>query len=126
MGAYPLIAKIGAPSTEKDALFPIHPGAAAYFAGEEQSFFVKYGDWLTYGSMVVGSLASILAAAWKFLGFGAAPVTPLDPLNGLADRIRQASSESELAAAETNWITFSRAKSTSTAVVTAIRQMLAC
>ena len=99
-GAYPPLAKISAPSTEKDALIPIHPGAAKYYSGEEQSFLEKYGDRLTNGSMLLGTLASILAAFWKFIGFGPAPVSPFNPLNDLADRIREASSESELNTAE--------------------------
>jgi hypothetical protein len=100
LGAHPLLGQIGAPSTDKDAFIPIHPGAATYFGGEEKSLFDKYGDQFFYGSMLLGSLTSILAAAWKFMGFGAAPQSPVNPLYALADRIRHARTETELAAVE--------------------------
>jgi TRAP transporter TAXI family solute receptor len=100
MGAHPLLAQISAPSTDKDAFIPIHPGAATYYDGDEQSFFDKYGDQIFYGSMLLGSLTSIVAAAWKFMGFGPASRSPLTPLYALADRIRRAREESELTAVE--------------------------
>src|SRR6476646_3865061 len=34
---YPILAHISAPSTDKDAYIPIHPGAAHYFDGEQKS-----------------------------------------------------------------------------------------
>lgn len=100
MGAHPLLAQISAPSTDKDAFIPIHPGAATYFGGDEQSFFDKHGDQIFYGSMLLGSLTSVLAAAWKFMGFGPASRSPFNPLYALADRIRHARDESELTAVE--------------------------
>jgi hypothetical protein len=48
VGEYPLLAKISAPSTDKDAYIPIHPGAATYFSGEQPSFLDKYADKLFY------------------------------------------------------------------------------
>ena len=66
IGEHPLVAQISAPSTEKDAVIPIHPGAAAYFGGEEKTIFDKYGDQFFYASMLLGTLSSIAAAAWKF------------------------------------------------------------
>ena len=44
MTEYPLLAQISAPSTEKDAFIPIHPGAAAYLDGSTKNVFEKYGD----------------------------------------------------------------------------------
>jgi hypothetical protein len=35
-----------APETSKSASLPVHPGAQAYYEGEVESFFERYGDWL--------------------------------------------------------------------------------
>jgi TRAP transporter TAXI family solute receptor len=104
LGEDALFAQIGAPSDSKDAHIPIHAGAASYFSGEEQSFLDKYADKLFYLSMLLGFLASILAAAWKFMMRGAsAPETDaLVRMNGLADRIKAATGEAELAGIERN------------------------
>ena len=68
---FPVLKQISAPNTDKDddkdTYIPIHPGAAAYFDGTQKTFLDQYGDQLMYGSMVLGSLASIFAAAWKFM-----------------------------------------------------------
>jgi TRAP transporter TAXI family solute receptor len=99
--AEPLLAQIAAPSTDKDAYIPVHPGAAAYFDGEVLSFFDKYGNELFYGPMILGALMSALAAAWKFMGLGQRrEEEPLDLLNALAGRVREARSSSELDALE--------------------------
>ena len=37
MAEYPLAAKFETPDTDKDAVIPVHPGAAAYVDGEEKS-----------------------------------------------------------------------------------------
>jgi TRAP-type uncharacterized transport system substrate-binding protein len=95
---FPLLSQIGAPNTDKDAFIPIHPGAAAYYGGTEQSFFDKYSNELTYGPIVLGALMSGLVAAWKFLGFGGlgGNANPLDGLYALGRRIRAAQTEAEL------------------------------
>lgn len=95
---FPLLAQIAAPSTDKDAFIPIHPGAKSFFDGDQKTFFDKYGDQIFYGSMALGSLTSLLAAAWKFMGFGGGGVTanPLTELHGLAARIRNAHTAAEL------------------------------
>jgi hypothetical protein len=99
---YPLLAQITAPSTDKDAYIPIHPGAAAYFDGDQKTFFDKYGDQFFYGSMLLGSLASIFVAAWKFmLGDAEKPEKrPANRLYALTERIANASSEADLADVE--------------------------
>jgi hypothetical protein len=104
LGEDALFAQIGAPSDSKDAHVPIHAGAASYFSGEEQSFLDKYADKLFYLSMLLGFLASIFAAAWKFMMRGAsAPETDaLVRMNGLADRVKAATGEAELAGIERN------------------------
>jgi hypothetical protein len=99
LAEYPLLAHISAPSTDKDANILIHPGAAAYFDGEQQSFLEKYGDKFFYVSMMLGTLASICAAAWKFMTRDTAgpEPRPLAPLCALMDQINEASSDAELA-----------------------------
>jgi TRAP transporter TAXI family solute receptor len=101
INAEPLLAQIAAPNTDKDAYIPVHPGAAAYFDGEVQGFFDKYGNQLFYGPMILGALMSALAAAWKFMGLGQQSADePLDLLNALAGRVREARSSTELDALE--------------------------
>ena len=101
---YPLLAQLSAPNTDKDAYIPIHPGAAAYFNGEQKTFFDKYGDWIFYGSILLGSLASILAATWKFVArdYPTTHRTALVRLYALASVIRHATSEEELTNVEQN------------------------
>lgn len=72
IGEHPLLAQIREPDTDKsdsgsDTYIPIHPGAAAYFGGEEKTIFDKYSDQIFYGSMALGTLTSLFAAAWKFM-----------------------------------------------------------
>ena len=102
IGEFPLAAQIGAPSTESDAIIPIHPGAKLFFDGEEITLFGKYGDHIFYGSLILGSLTSALAALWKFII--AKPMPPggglIDRLNEIVGRIRSARDEEELAAIE--------------------------
>jgi hypothetical protein len=102
LGEYPLLAQISAPSTDKDAFIPVHPGAAAYLNGEQQSFLDKYADKLFYASMLLGFAASMLAAAWKFMTKGSHDPreSPSMRLYGLMDKIGAAGSEAELADAE--------------------------
>jgi hypothetical protein len=102
VGEYPLLGQIGAPSSDKDAFIPIHPGAAIYFSGEQQTFLDKYADKLFYLFMLLGFFVSMLAAAWKFMMKDAdgAEEGPLTHLNSLMDQIGTANSEAELAKAE--------------------------
>src|SRR5947209_17549117 len=46
MTEFPLAAKIETPDTDKDAVIPAHPGAAAYVDGEEKSFMDRYSDYI--------------------------------------------------------------------------------
>jgi TRAP transporter TAXI family solute receptor len=94
----PIFAQITAPSTDPDAYLAVHPGAAAFYNGTQQSFMDEYGNWIYLTPMILGGLASVLAAAWKFLGIGQ-PATvegPLDSLYALARRIRKVDKEAEL------------------------------
>jgi TRAP-type uncharacterized transport system substrate-binding protein len=94
----PILAQITAASTDPDAYLAVHPGAAAYYNGTQQSFMDKYGNEIYLTPMIMGGIASVLAAAWKFLGIGnpAIPEGPLDSLYALARRIRKVDSEAEL------------------------------
>jgi TRAP-type uncharacterized transport system substrate-binding protein len=94
----PILAQITAASTDPDAYLAVHPGAAAYYNGTQQSFMDKYGNEIYLAPMILGGLASVLAAAWKFLGIGnpAIPEGPLDSLYALGRRIRKVDSEAEL------------------------------
>jgi TRAP-type uncharacterized transport system substrate-binding protein len=93
----PIFAQIAAPSTDADANVPLHPGAAAFYNGTQQSFMDEYGNWIYLGPMILGGVATVLAGAWKFLGIGQpASEGPLDSLYALARRIRKADTEAEL------------------------------
>jgi TRAP-type uncharacterized transport system substrate-binding protein len=103
IGAFPLIAQIGEPDTDKsdtdnDTYLPMHPGATAYFGGDEQTFFDKYGDQIFYGSLFLGTLTSLFAGIWKFMTKDSdnPQNQPLMRLFALGDRVRSAGGESEL------------------------------
>ena len=94
----PIFAQITAPSTDADAYLPLHPGAAAFYNGTQQSFMDEYGNWIYLTPMMLGGAATVLAAGWKFLRIGepAPPEGPLDSLYALGRRIRKADTEAEL------------------------------
>src|SRR5712671_1551190 len=97
----PVFAQITAASTDADAYLAVHPGAAAFYNGTQQSFMDEYGNWIYLTPMILGGMATVLAAAWKFLG--TAPFAgdgPLDTLYALARRIRKADTEIELGTIE--------------------------
>lgn len=96
LSQYPILAQAAAPSTDADALIPIHPGAATYYNGNQQSFLDKYDDKLYYGSLLLGSLISIIVAAWRFAGSGNTPQSMLEPLYEFGNEIKGARSEAEL------------------------------
>lgn len=101
-GEYPLLAQVTSPSTDKDAYVPIHPGAAAVFDGDEKTVFDKYGDQFFYGSMLLGTMMSILAAIWKFMtrDIGKPDERPSMRLYALVGKINEVKSEAELATIE--------------------------
>ena len=67
LAEHPLLAQIAAPSTDKDAYIPIHPGAAAFYEGTQKSFFDKYGDALYAIPILLGMLAWLTTAIWNFV-----------------------------------------------------------
>jgi TRAP-type uncharacterized transport system substrate-binding protein len=97
----PIFAQITAPSTDPDAYLPLHPGAAAFYNGTQQSFMDEYSNWIYLTPMILGGFATVLATAWKFLGIGQSESeAPLDGLYALARRIRKAETQAELVAIE--------------------------
>src|ERR1700745_4044301 len=63
---FPLAAKIETPDTDKDAMIPVHPGAAAFVDGEEKSFLDRYSDFIWWGLMGLSAMGSV--GAW-FAGY---------------------------------------------------------
>ena len=97
----PIFAQITAPSTDQDAYLPLHPGAAAVYNATQESFMDEYGNWIYLTPMILGGAATVLAAAWKFLGLGSPRSEgPLDSLYALGRRIRKAGTEAELSGIE--------------------------
>jgi TRAP transporter TAXI family solute receptor len=63
---FPLAAKIETPDTDKDAVIPAHPGAAAFVDGEEKTFLDRYSDFIWWGLMALSAMGSV--GAW-FAGY---------------------------------------------------------
>ncbi|MCK1389845.1 TAXI family TRAP transporter solute-binding subunit [Bradyrhizobium sp. 1] len=63
---FPLAAKIETPDTDKDAVIPVHPGAAAFVDGEEKTFLDKYSDYIWWTLMALSAMGSL--GAW-FAGY---------------------------------------------------------
>lgn len=96
LSEYPVLAQSAAPSTDADALIPIHPGAATYYNGNQQSFLDKYDDKIYCASLLLGTLISVVVAAWRFAGSGVGSASMLQPLYELGNEIKNAKTESEL------------------------------
>jgi TRAP transporter TAXI family solute receptor len=62
--------KIEAPSTDKDATVPVHPGAAAYLDGTQQTFFDRYNDLLYWGMILLSFCGSAGAGMVGYLRAG--------------------------------------------------------
>jgi TRAP-type uncharacterized transport system substrate-binding protein len=95
---YPLLGQISTPDTDASAYIPLHPGAAAFYNGTQESFLDKWGNIIFLTPMILGGLASMIAAGWKFLRAGSSPSREeaLDALYALGRRIRVSSSATEL------------------------------
>ena len=102
LGELPMLAQITAPSTESDAYLPVHPGAAAFYNGTQESFLDQWGNAIFLAPMIFGALVSVAAAAWKFLRDGEPRKSEqaLDSLYSLGRRIRSAEGEPELSEIE--------------------------
>ncbi|WP_076859375.1 TAXI family TRAP transporter solute-binding subunit [Bradyrhizobium mercantei] len=94
----PALSQIATPDTDAGAYIPVHPGAAAVYDGTRESFLDQWGNAIFLAPMIAGGLASLLAAAWKFLR----PLETqsrqeaLDALYALGPRIRQAERAADL------------------------------
>jgi len=58
--------KIEAPSTDKDSSVAVHPGASAYFTGDQKTFFDRYSDLLYWGLMLFSFSGSAIAGLVGF------------------------------------------------------------
>lgn len=58
--------KIEAPSTDKDAAVAVHPGASAYFTGDQKTFFDRYSDLMYWGIMLFSFSGSAIAGVIGF------------------------------------------------------------
>jgi hypothetical protein len=99
VGEFPTLAQFKAPDTDPGAYLPVHAGAAEFYNGTQQSFLDKWSNVIFLAPMALGALASIAAAGWQFLRSGKLYAKPeaLDALYALAQRIRHADKESDLA-----------------------------
>jgi TRAP transporter TAXI family solute receptor len=97
-GEAPIASLIKAASTDKDAVYPLHPGAKAYYEGEETTLMEKYGDWLFYGPMLLGALSSGLLVVLRFLGFrdDREQATLLARIREVIDAVKQAQTPADL------------------------------
>jgi len=102
VGELPILAQVKAPDTDAGAYLPVHPGAAEFYNGTQQSFLDKWSNAIFLAPMALGALATVLAAAWKFLRFGELKTkeAELDLLYALSRKIRQAEKESDLSEIE--------------------------
>jgi TRAP-type uncharacterized transport system substrate-binding protein len=57
---YPSIAELAKPDTDKDAVVLVHPGAIAYFDGDQKTFFDRYSDQMFWGMMLLSGLGSAI------------------------------------------------------------------
>ncbi len=98
----PILAQVKAPDTDAGAYLPVHPGALEFYNGNQQSFLDKWGNAIFLTPMALGALASVLAAAWKFLRSGEfqSKEAALDSLYALGRRIRSAAKEEDLSEIE--------------------------
>ena len=98
VGEFPILTQMKAPDTEAGAYLPVHPGAAEFYNGTQVGFLDKWSNAIFLAPMALGALASVLAAAWKFLRTGEVKTkeAALDALYTLGQRIRSAKQESDL------------------------------
>jgi TRAP transporter TAXI family solute receptor len=85
----PLANRIEAPDTSKSSTLPVHPGALAYYDGEVQTFFERYGDWF-YLAIMVLSIAGSGVAALASRAAGRARARNMELLRELLSIVRRA------------------------------------
>jgi hypothetical protein len=65
---FPQVGSIEAPDTTVGAALPIHPGAAAYFNGDQPNLLEQYEDYVYLGAFLISILGSGCAwmmSAWR-------------------------------------------------------------
>ena len=94
----PLIANIATPNLDADAFVSVHAGAAAFYNGTQESFMDRWSNAIYLTPMALGALASIFAAAWRFLGLrgGGVELTAPSRLGDFRERIRDLDDEAAL------------------------------
>jgi TRAP-type uncharacterized transport system substrate-binding protein len=104
-GQAPIFLKIEAPSTDKDAVFPVHAGAAAFIDDEPDNSFDRLESLfylIMMSSGLIGSLVAAVMSTWRhkvtgqmepdeqlgqiLLAIDQAPLRELDELERNADR----------------------------------------
>ncbi len=102
IGKLPSLAQVKQPDTDAGAYLPVHAGALEYYNGNQESILDKWSNVIFLVPMGLGALASVMAAAWKFLRPGelATKEEALDSLYALGRRIRSAQTESDLSEIE--------------------------
>src|SRR5215813_196410 len=98
----PILALVKAPDTDAGAYLSVHPGAAEFYNGNQQSFLDRWSNAIFLAPMALGALATVLAAAWQFLRSGESQTkeAALDSLYALGKKIRNADKESDLSEIE--------------------------
>jgi len=66
-GQHPVALRMQAPSTNKDASLPVHPGAAAYLDGDEENFFDRFSEFFYLTAMILSIAGSAAAAVASHL-----------------------------------------------------------
>jgi small GTP-binding protein len=87
----------------------VHPGAAAYFDGEQKTFIEQYGEWIYIGIMGVSLLGSLGAACSA--GSSRPPPSGLVEIDKMLMLLRK----SRVAETSTNWTACSRRPTTCSA-----------
>lgn len=70
----PQIGQIEAPEVDKSAVLPLHPGAAAYFEGEQPNLWERFESFLYVGTIVVSLLGS--GITWVITTWGNTKQSP--------------------------------------------------
>jgi TRAP-type uncharacterized transport system substrate-binding protein len=102
LSEFPILAQVKQPDTDAGAYLPVHAGALDYYNGNQESLLDKWSNVIFLVPMALGAIASVLAAAWKFLRSGelATKQEALDTLYALGRKIRSAPTESDLSEIE--------------------------